>query len=144
MLRIIMCSKQFSTNNLMMKTNDLKKFKKYLDNSDEMKGYTNDIRYSYDVTMNLYKNDTEDIVQVNPTTIFNSLGMDTGSYSNVYSGMMSSYDVWVELMNNEKLLKGQYDVVAGNWPSNYDEVVLIVNENNEISDYTLYTLGILS
>lgn len=134
----------FTAMTSQIKTNDLKKFKKYLDNSDEMKGYTNDIRYSYDVTMNLYKNDTEDIVQVNPTTIFNSLGMDTGSYSNVYSGMMSSYDVWVELMNNEKLLKGQYDVVAGNWPSNYDEVVLIVNENNEISDYTLYTLGILS
>ena len=58
--------------------------------------------------------------------------------------MMSSYDVWIELINNEELLKSQYDVVAGSWPSNYDEVVLIVNEDNEISDYTLYSLGILS
>jgi len=47
-------------------------------------------------------------------------------------------------MNNEELLKSQYDVVAGKWPSKYNEVVLIVNDNNEISDYTLYTLGILS
>ena len=127
-----------------VKTNDLKKFKEYLDNSSEFRKYTNDIGYSYDITMNLYKNDTSDIVQVNPTTIFNSLGMDTSSYSNVYSSMMSSYDVWVELMNNEELLKSQYDVVAGTWPSSYDEVVLIVNEDNEISDYTLYSLGILS
>ena len=134
----------FTSMTSQIKTNDLEKFKEYLDNSKEIKEYTNDIGYSYDVTMNLYKNDTDDIVQVNPTTIFNSLGMDTSSYSNVYSSMMSSYDVWTELMNNEKLLKGQYDVVAGKWPSNYNEVVLIVSEDNEISDYTLYTLGILS
>ena len=134
----------FTAMTSQVKTNDLKKFKEYLDNSDEMKEYTNDIGYSYDVTMNLYKNDTEEIVQVNPTTIFNSLGMDTSGYSSAYSAMMSSYDVWVELMNNEELLKSQYDVVAGKWPSKYNEVVLIVNDNNEISDYTLYTLGILS
>ena len=127
-----------------VKTNDLEKFKKYLDDNDEIKKYTNDIQYSYDVTLNLYKNDTNDIVQVNPTTIFNSLGMDTSSYSNVYSSMMSSYDVWYELMNNDELLQSQYDVVAGFWPSNYNEVVLIVSEKNEISDYTLYSLGILS
>jgi len=134
----------FTAMTSQIKTNDLEKFKKYLENSKEMKKYTNDIGYSYDVTMNLYKNDLEEIVQVNPTTIFNSLGMDTSSYSSAYSTMMSSYDVWIELMNNEELLKSQYDVVAGKWPSSYNEVVLIVNDNNEISDYTLYTLGILS
>ena len=134
----------FTAMTSQIKTNDLKRFKEYLDASLEMKEYTNDIGYSYDITMNLYKNDLEDIVQVNPTTIFNSLGMDTSSYSNAYSGMLSSYDVWTELMNNDELLKSQYDVVAGKWPSNYNEVVLIVSENLEISDYTLYTLGILS
>ena len=134
----------FETMTSQVKTNDLEKFKKYLDDNDEIKKYTNDIQYSYDVTLNLYKNDTNDIVQVNPTTIFNSLGMDTSSYSNVYSSMMSSYDVWYELMNNDELLQSQYDVVAGFWPSNYNEVVLIVSEKNEISDYTLYSLGILS
>ena len=134
----------FETMTSQVKTNDMEKFKKYLENSEEMKGYTNDIQYSYDVTMNLYKNDTEEVIQVNPTTIFNSLGMDTSSYSSVYSSMMSSYDVWYELMNNDQLLKNQYDVIAGSWPSSYDEVVLVVNDKNEISDYTLYTLGILS
>lgn len=135
----------FTTMTAQVKNNDLKSFKKYLEEEDNnITQYTNDIQYSYDITLNLYKNDTEEIVQVNPTTIFNSLGMDTSSYSSAYSNMMSSYDVWTELMNNEELLKSQYDVIAGNWPSNYNEVVLIVNEKNEISDYTLYSLGILS
>lgn len=135
----------FTTMTSQVKTNDLKSFKKYLESDDNnITEYTNDIQYSYDLTLNLYKNDTEEIVQVNPTTIFNSLGMDTSSYSSAYSTMMSTYDVWTELMNNQDLLKSQYDVLAGNWPEKYNEVVLIVNEHNEISDYTLYTLGILS
>ena len=46
------------------------------------------------------------------------------------------------MLDNEDLLHSQYDLVAGAWPENYNEVVLIVNENNEISDYTLYALGL--
>ena len=136
----------FTSMTSKVRTNDLKSFKKYLESKDNnITEYTNDIQYSYDITLNLYKKDTKDgIVQVNPTTIFNSLGMDTSSYSSVYSGMMSSYDVWTELMNNKDLLKSQYDVIAGSWPEKYNEVVLIVNDKNEISDYTLYSLGILS
>lgn len=135
----------FTSMTSQVKTNDLKSFKQYLESEDNnITKYTNDIQYSYDVQLNLYKSDTSEIIQVNPTTIFNSLGMDTSSYSTAYSSMMSSYDVWTELMNNTDLLKSQYDVVAGNWPTNYNEVVLIVNEQNEISDYTLYSLGILS
>lgn len=136
----------FTSMTSQVKTNDLKSFKEYLESEDnDITKYTNDIQYSYNITLNLYKSDTTDgVVQVNPTTIFNSLGMDTSSYSSAYSSMMSSYDVWTELMNNRDLLESQYDVIAGNWPQNYNEVVLIVNENNEISDYTLYSLGILS
>ena len=136
----------FTTMTSQVKTNDLKSFKEYLESkNNNITEYTNDIQYSYDITLNLYKSDTtKEIIQVNPTTIFNSLGMDTSSYSQAYSTMMSSYDVWTELMNNKELLQSQYDVIAGNWPEKYNEVVLIVNDKNEISDYTLYTLGILS
>ena len=136
----------FTAMTSQVRTNDLKSFKEYLESKNNgITEYTNDIQYSYDLTLNLYKSDTSDgIVQVNPTTIFNSLGMDTSSYSSAYSSMMSSYDVWTELMNNKDLLKNQYDVIAGNWPEKYNEVVLIVNDKNEISDYTLYSLGILS
>ena len=58
------------------------------------------------------------------------------------SSSMSNTDVWQEMLDNEELLHLQYDVLAGTWPQAYNEVVLIVNENNEISDYTLYTLGL--
>ena len=136
----------FTAMTSQVKTNDLKSFKEYLEkDNNEISKYTNDIQYSYDITLNLYKSDTSDeIVRVNPTTIFNSLGIDTSAYSSAYSMMMSSYDVWTELMNNTKLLESQYDVLAGHLPKNYNEVVLIVNDKNEISDYTLYSLGILS
>ena len=93
--------------------------------------------------MNLYKNDSNKITQVNPTTVFDALGMNTTGISSAYSSYMSNYDVFYEMINNENLLKQQYDLVDGHWPENYNEVVLIVDENNQISDYTLYTLGIL-
>ena len=57
--------------------------------------------------------------------------------------MLAETDVWQELLDNDELLQSQYDVIAGKWPENYNEVVLIVDENNEIYDYTLYALGIL-
>ncbi len=54
----------------------------------------------------------------------------------------SNTDVWTKMLDNEELLHSQYDLVAGAWPKEYNEVVLIVDENNEISDYTLYSLGL--
>ena len=93
--------------------------------------------------MNLYKNDPDKIVQINPTTVFDALGMGTSGMSSVFSTYMSSYDVFYELIDNDDLLHQQYDLIDGHWPENYNEVVLQVNDNNEISDYTLYSLGIL-
>ena len=58
------------------------------------------------------------------------------------SSMMSGTDVWSELLDNQQLLESQYDVLAGHWPTKYNEVVLIADKNNEVSDYTLYSLGI--
>ena len=55
---------------------------------------------------------------------------------------MSNTDVWEEMIDNEELLHSQYDILAGKWPEAYNEVVLIVDGNNQISDYTLYTLGL--
>ena len=124
--------------------NDLKAFKEYLDNHSTIKDYTSDIQYSYNVTMNVYKNDIEDITQVNPTQIFDAIGMSTSGISNAYSGYLSNYDVFYEMINNEELNKQQYDLVDGKWPENYNEVVLTVGRHNEISDYTLYSLGIMS
>jgi len=124
-------------------TNDLKGLKEYFEGDGKnINDYVSDIKYSYNVTLNLYKNSNE-IVRVNPTTILDSLGFGTSSISNVYSGFMSSYDVFEELMDNDSLVHQQYDLVSGNWPTKYNEVLLEVDKYNRISDYSLYSLGIL-
>lgn len=134
----------FSTLTNEVEKNDLKKLKEYFEGSGKkINNYVSDIQYSYNVTMNLYKDDNDEIIQVNPTTIFNSLGLNTSGLSSIYSGYMSNYDVFYELMNNDILNKQQYDLVDGKWPENYNEVVLQVDKYNRISDYTLYSLGIL-
>lgn len=132
----------FTTMTQKTKKNDLKSFKEYLDSNSELKKYTSDIQYTYDITMNLYKN-SDKIERVNPTTIFDALGMGTSGMSSVYSSYMSSYDVFYEMLDNQELNEQQYDIVDGRWPEKYNEMVLLVDKNNQISDYTLYSLGIL-
>ena len=121
--------------------NNLGKFKEYLE--DEKNGvyeYVNDIQYAYDINLQIYKKDTsEGITQINPSPVMEKIGFGGGT---AMSYSMIEFDVWTELMDNDELLKEQYEVVAGSWPSAYNEVVLIVSEDNEISDYTLYTLGL--
>ena len=134
----------FETMSQQVKHNNIKDFKEYLDQNNEIKKYTTDISYSYQVQLNLYKNDLSKVTRVNPTTVLDTIGMGTSSVSSLYSGMLSNYDVFYELLDNEKLLKQQYDLVSGEWPKEYNEMVLTVGKNNEISDYTLYSLGILS
>ena len=128
--------------------NNLKKLKSYLEeDNNPIKDYSNAIDYSYNLNINLYKENTEDgIVKVNPSTVMNALGMgemiEASNNSSMSQVMMSNTDVWMELLDNEELLHSQYNLLAGNWPKNYNEVVLVVNENNELSDYTLYSLGL--
>ena len=126
-----------------VKTNNLTEFKKYIENST-INEYTTDIQYSYNLDLQLFKNDTENgIVQVNPNKIYESMGIDGMMGLNTEFSMFANYNnVFVELMDNKDFLKSQYDVLAGSWPEEYNEIVIIVDENNEISDYTLYALGL--
>ncbi len=127
-----------------VKRNDLKAFREYIESDKtNIKDYVTDIQYGYNVTMNLYKNTEDEVVRVNPTTVLSAVGMETSGISNVYSTYMSNYDVFYELLGNQDLLKQQYDLVDGHWPENYNELVLQVDKENRISDYTLYSLGIL-
>lgn len=122
-----------------IKSNNLEKFKTFLDSSNEIKEITNDIQYIYNLDLQVYSKDTsKEILQVNPNSVMEKIGLNNDQTSMT----MVEYDVWTELMNNQKLLESQYDIVAGNWPKKYNEVVLMVNENNEVSDYTLYALGL--
>ena len=128
-----------STISTKIQSNNLEEFKKYLDDENSpIKDYINAVQYSYNLDLNIYKEDDDKVVQVNPSQIFAKLGME--GMSNM---MLAETDVWQELLDNDELLQSQYDVIAGKWPENYNEVVLIVDENNEIYDYTLYALGIL-
>lgn len=141
-----------STLSNKVETNNLKDLKEYIEGTNNgIKNNSNAITYSYGLNINLYKPDTtNNIVRVNPSTVMNAMGMgemmeahNNSSFMSMGSmSMASSSDVWTEMLDNEELLKGQYDLLAGNWPTTYNEVVLIVGKNNEISDYTLYTLGL--
>ena len=134
-----------------LQTNNLEEFKKYLESGDtDIKDYINAIQYEYNLNLNIYKqNEDKTYQQVNPSIVFDELGFgemmeSRQSASSMMSGSMTmtQTDVWTEMLDNQNLLQSQYDVLAGNWPTKYNEVVLIVDENNEISDYTLYSLGI--
>lgn len=134
-----------------LQTNNLEEFKKYLERGDtNIKDYINAIQYEYNLNLNIYKqNEDKTYQQVNPSKVFDELGFgemmeSRQSTSSMMSGSMTmtQTDVWNEMLDNQNLLQSQYDVLAGKWPTKYNEVVLIVDENNEVSDYTLYSLGI--
>lgn len=126
-----------------VKHNNMRDFKVYLENNKKLANYTTDIQYAYNVALNLYKNDSSKIVRTNPTTVLDTLGMGTSGMSSVYNAFLSSNDVFFEMINNQSLLEQQYNLIAGNWPKNKNEMVLIIGKNHTISDYTLYSLGIL-
>ena len=147
-------NEMISTLSSKMESNNLKELKQYIETTEnDIKSYSNAIQYNYNLNLNLYKEDTTNgVIKVNPSTVMNALGMgdmieaqQNSSLNNMFgtsSMSMSNTDVWQEMLDNEELLHSQYDVIAGTWPKAYNEVVLIVNENNEISDYTLYALGL--
>lgn len=127
-----------------VKVNDMESFRDYIEEGDgqRIKDYTSDIMYTYGITINAYKSDTEEIYQVNPSTVFDSIGFGTMSEMSSMGMTMGTSDVWSEMISNQELLESQYDVVAGKWPENYDEVVMVVSGANEITDYELYALGL--
>lgn len=135
------------------KSNDLAAFKEYIE-SDEtnLKDYVSTIQYGYNLDLQIYDNDTTDgAVQLNPSDLLTSFfgGSDASSASSLSSmssmTSMTGMETFQEMLGNQDLLDAQYDVLAGRMPDQdaYNEVVLVVDENNEISDYTLYSIGLL-
>lgn len=137
-------NKMFNSFVTKVSKNDLKTFKKYLDNNDEIGKYVNEIKYGYNIDLNIFNTYNGELVKVNPSNLMSDLGMiNSNEMSSMYSSFgMGSNDVFVELMDNKENVLSQYDLIYGSYPKKYDEVVLIVNSNNEISDYTLYALGL--
>ncbi|MBQ7708235.1 MAG: ABC transporter ATP-binding protein/permease [Lachnospiraceae bacterium] len=130
-----------------VKINDMISFMDYIENGDGqvIKKYASDIMYTYGIKINAYLPDTDnDIYQVNPGTVMDKIGMGSMAEMSQYNigSSMDMTSVWSEIIENQDLLNEQYDVIAGRWPENYDELVLVVSEYNEITDYELYTLGL--
>lgn len=133
-------------------SNNLKELKKYLDEgNNEITKNSNSIEYGYDLNINLYRANTDNgIVRVNPSTVMNAFGMgdmieaqNNSAMSSVFgSSMMTNTDICFEMRDNQQLLESQYDLVKGNWPKQYNEVVLVLKEDGRIDDYTLYSLGL--
>ena len=121
-------------------TNDLKSFKKYLeDNNEEIKNDLTKIEYFYSVDPNIYTIDaTNKLARINPSNLFNQMMGDSSILSS-YSSMTS---VFSQMVDNREEIQNDYDVLAGRWPSNYDEMIIVLSEPNTISDLLVYSLGL--
>ena len=120
--------------------NDLASFKSYLDeHATEVQALTKDIRYRYNLQPYIYATDTSN----GPKSILPSTLADEVDTSNqTIKGYLQNIDYWSELSSDSNMLESQYDVLEGRFPQDKAEIVLIVDENNEISDLLLYSLRI--
>ncbi len=124
-------------------TNNLKDFKKFVDGSDKIKNASCDIKYSYATGMHAYLENgdggyTKGLMNI--YELYDAIGMNTGDAAQMSMGMNAG--VWTELVGDTENMEQSYNVVSGRLPQNESELVLIVNDKNEVSDYTLYSLGL--
>ncbi len=125
--------------------NNLKAFKEYIEKEKVFDEYTSEIQYGYSTPMNIY---TEDGLHINPNQVFATImaSMGTTVENSSQSASMSSpfmnTEVWHQLFSDQEYLENQYEIVDGRFPTSYDEIVIVVNRNHQISDYTLYSLGL--
>lgn len=121
-------------------TNDLKSFKKYLEeNEEKVDELTTLVQYQYSVQPMIFTEDCNDeIAQLNPNTLLSMMG--GGSSTMMMSANASS--VFYQMLDDRSMLEGQYDVLAGKWPEAYDEAILVLSEPNAISDLLVYCLGL--
>lgn len=124
-------------------SNDLASLKQYLESNESKVGeYAKAVEYTYNVTPRIYAKDTKNLRQLNPDTSFDSLGMGSSVSSNSIMSSMMSTNVFFQMPTNTKLFEEQYDMEAGNWPTKYNECVLVLTHSGNISDFMLYTLGL--
>ncbi|HJB15865.1 MAG TPA: ABC transporter ATP-binding protein/permease [Candidatus Blautia excrementipullorum] len=126
-----------------MDSNDLESLKTFLDSGESgMDDYVNSIEYTYNVSPQIFLEEKDGIRQVNPDRSFSALGLGSGQSTNSLMSMSMNTDMFYEMPADEDLYKGQYDVMAGRWPEEYNECVLVLTSNGNISDLMLYTLGL--
>lgn len=130
------------------KTNNLSEFKEYLesDQGTKFKEHSEAIEYSYGMNMSVY-NDASDygLVKVSPNGLMDKLGLSQIGTLQSTVGMSSpmNQEVWIQMPDSQVLRDKNYQLIDGSWPQSEDEILLAVNSKNEITDFALYSLGLL-
>ena len=132
------------------KKNNLSAFKSFIESNQgkSIRKSAKAIEYDYNLNLQVYNEQTDSgLVQVSPNGLLDKLGMsDMMSLQSQFmdSSSTTNDEVWLSLPESKKLRDDEYQLVDGKWPEQYNEVVLEVDENNEITDYALYSLGLLN
>lgn len=126
-------------------TNDLASLKEYLESeASHINDFAKTVEYIYNVTPKIYNTDLKNLRQINPDISFSGMGMGSSVSSNSLMSSMMSTNIFYELPNDTSLYESQYDVKAGTWPTAYNEIVVVLNSNGDVSDFMLYALGLRS
>lgn len=126
-----------------LNSNDLASLKNYLEtDGDNINDYATSVEYQYSVTPQIYSINNDKVKKVNPDNTFAAMGLGSGATTQSVMSSMMSTDVFYELPGNEALYEDQYDIKAGRWPDNYNECVLVLTPQGNISDFLQYTLGL--
>lgn len=123
-------------------SNDLGSLKEELETNDALKEYVKAIEYDFDDDPLIYSSNLDDIHQVHPDRSFNSIGLGSNVSSNNMMSSMMSTDIFHKLPTDEKLYLDDYTLKAGHWPKNYDECVLVLTANGNVSDFIIYALDL--
>ena len=120
--------------------NDIASFKAYLDeHASEVEKLTKDIRYQYNLQPYIYASDTSNGIK---SILPSNLAGEVDTANQTIKGYLQNIDYWSQLSSDETMLEAQYDVLEGRLPKDKSEIVLIVDEDNQISDLLLYSLRI--
>ena len=125
-------------------SNNLQSFKKYIDeNRAKFDELCNDVQFNYTTKLNIYRvQDGENPIQVNPSTLLDNMNMESLSSLEGFVDINSYVNLWKQLVGDNETIDNYYDVIYGRLPKDYNEVVLIVDGNNEVTELMAYALGL--
>ncbi len=130
---------QMTTTLGSIKSNDIKSFKNYLDDHrNDLSKDVSTIGYMYSVDPIIYTYDASNtLAQLNPSTMMSSMYS-----SNVTTSVGNMTSAYQPMLNNENIIKDQYELLDGKWPTKYDEMIIVLPDRNSISDLIVYSLGL--
>ena len=125
-------------------SNNLRSFKKYIDeNRSKFDELCNDVQFNYTTKLNIYRvQENENPIQVNPSTLLDNMNMQSISSLEGFVDIDSYTNLWKQLVGDNDTIGNYYDVIYGRLPKDYNEVVVIVDGNNEVTELMAYALGL--